>query len=29
VISKDGEIIANKMWCYSDVTRPGFPLGKA
>jgi len=29
VISKDGEIIANKTWRYSDVTRPGFPKGKA
>jgi predicted transposase len=29
VISKDGEIIANKTWWYSDVTRPGFPKGKA
>jgi hypothetical protein len=29
VISKDGEIIANNTWWYSDVTRPGFPKGKA
>ena len=29
VVSKDGEIIANKTWWYSDVTRPGFPKGKA
>jgi len=29
VISKGGEIIANKTWWYSDVTRPGFPKGKA
>jgi predicted transposase len=29
VISKDGEIIANKTFWYSDVTRPGFPKGKA
>jgi hypothetical protein len=29
VISKDGEIIAKKTWRYSDVTRPGFPKGKA
>jgi predicted transposase len=29
VISKDGEIIAKKTWWYSDVTRPGFPKGKA
>ncbi|AWR94030.1 hypothetical protein [Acidianus brierleyi] len=29
VISKDGEIIANKTWWYSDVTRPGFTKGKA
>jgi predicted transposase len=29
VISKDGEIIVNKTWLYSDVTRPGFPKGKA
>jgi len=29
VISKDGEIVANKTWWYSDVTRPGFPKGKA
>jgi hypothetical protein len=29
VISKDGEIIANKTWWYSDVARPGFPKGKA
>jgi predicted transposase len=29
VISKDGKVIANKTWRYSDVTRPGFPKGKA
>jgi len=29
VVSEDGEIIANKTWRYSDVTRPGFPKGKA
>ena len=29
VVNKDGEIIANKTWWYSDVTRPGFPKGKA
>ena len=29
VVSKDGEITANKTWWYSDVTRPGFPKGKA
>jgi transposase, putative, N-terminal domain len=29
VISKDGEIIAKKTFWYSDVTRPGFPKGKA
>jgi len=29
VINKDGEIIAKKTWRYSDVTRPGFPKGKA
>ena len=29
VVSKEGEIIANKTWWYSDVTRPGFPKGKA
>ncbi|MFP3234513.1 MAG: hypothetical protein RXR08_12910 [Sulfolobaceae archaeon] len=29
VISKDGEIIVKKTWWYSDVTRPGFPKGKA
>jgi hypothetical protein len=29
VINKDGEIIANKTWRYSDVVRPGFPKGKA
>ncbi|AEE94642.1 OrfB transposable element-related protein, IS605 [Acidianus hospitalis W1] len=29
VINKDGEIIAKKTWWYSDVTRPGFPKGKA
>jgi predicted transposase len=29
VVSKDGEIIANKTWWYSDVVRPGFPKGKA
>jgi hypothetical protein len=29
VVSKDGEIIAKKTWWYSDVTRPGFPKGKA
>jgi predicted transposase len=29
VVSKDGEIIAIKTFWYSDVTRPGFPKGKA
>jgi predicted transposase len=29
VVSKGGEIIAKKTWWYSDVTRPGFPKGKA
>ena len=29
VVSEDGEIIANKTWRYSDVTRPGVPKGKA
>jgi hypothetical protein len=29
VVSKDGKVIANKTWWYSDVTRPGFPKGKA
>jgi IS605 OrfB family transposase len=29
VVSEDGEIIAKKTWWYSDVTRPGFPKGKA
>ena len=29
VIGKDGEFIAKKTWWYSDVTRPGFPKGKA
>jgi len=29
VINKEGEIITTKTWWYSDVTRPGFPKGKA
>jgi len=29
VINKGGEIIAIKTFLYSDVTRPGFPKGKA
>jgi len=29
VINKRGEIIAIKTFLYSDVTRPGFPKGKA
>ena len=29
VVNKDGKVIANKTWRYSDVTRPGFPKGKA
>jgi predicted transposase len=29
VVSKDGKVIANKTWRYSDVVRPGFPKGKA
>jgi hypothetical protein len=29
VISKEGKVIAIKTFWYSDVTRPGFPKGKA
>jgi predicted transposase len=29
VVNKDGKVIAKKTWWYSDVTRPGFPKGKA
>ncbi|PVU76767.1 hypothetical protein DDW12_09275, partial [Sulfolobus islandicus] len=29
VVNKDGKVIAIKTFWYSDVTRPGFPKGKA
>jgi len=29
VVSKDGKVVTKKTWWYSDVTRPGFPKGKA
>ncbi len=29
VINKEGKVITTKTWWYSDVTRPGFPKGKA
>jgi hypothetical protein len=29
VVNEEGKIVANKTWWYSDVTRPGFPKGKA
>jgi predicted transposase len=29
VINEDGKVVTKKTWWYSDVTRPGFPKGKA
>ncbi|ACP49398.1 transposase [Sulfolobus islandicus Y.N.15.51] len=29
VVNKDGKVVTKKTWWYSDVTRPGFPKGKA
>jgi hypothetical protein len=29
VVSKDGKVVTKKTWWYPDVTRPGFPKGKA
>jgi hypothetical protein len=29
VVNEEGKVIANKTFWYSDVTRPGFPKGKA
>jgi hypothetical protein len=29
VVNEEGKVIAKKTWWYSDVTRPGFPKGKA
>jgi predicted transposase len=29
VVNEEGKVVTNKTWWYSDVTRPGFPKGKA
>jgi predicted transposase len=29
VVNEDGKVVTKKTWRYSDVTRPGFPKGKA
>jgi predicted transposase len=29
VVNEDGKVVTKKTWWYSDVTRPGFPKGKA
>jgi predicted transposase len=29
VVNEEGKVVTNKTWRYSDVTRPGFPKGKA
>ena len=29
VVNEEGKVVTKKTWWYSDVTRPGFPKGKA
>ena len=29
VVNEEGKVVTKKTWRYSDVTRPGFPKGKA
>jgi hypothetical protein len=29
VVNEEGKVVTNETWWYSDVTRPGFPKGKA
>jgi hypothetical protein len=29
VVNEEGKVVTEKTWWYSDVTRPGFPKGKA